>query len=95
MSNTSPQEFVRMPILVEAWRLIPEDLPAIAKWCNGKVKGNSVMFPRIRDKARTLDSQDRNSYAVIGDVIVKSSKGYTLMKGDDFDRQYRAYTKRA
>jgi len=89
-----PQEVYRIPQVFEAWRVTEDDLPNIARWCKGKVKGYSITFPRIRDKSKPLDSQERNSYAVCGDVIVKSSKGFTVLKGETFEREFRPATSR-
>lgn len=92
---SNPQQYMRIPVPVEAWRLTPEDLPQIAKWCGGKVKGLSITFPKIRDRSKPFGSEDHNSYAVIGDVIIRVGKGFVRMEGTKFDREYRSRENRA
>ena len=92
--TAGPQEFYRIPQVFEAWPVTEDELSDIAKWCKGKVKGLSITFPKIRDKAKPLDSQERNSYAVLGDVIVRSNKGFTVFKRDTFAQQFRPATNR-
>ena len=93
--TAGPQEFYRIPQVFEAWTVTEDELSNIAKWCKGKVKGLSITFPKIRDKAKPLDSQERNSYAVCGDVIIKSSKGFTVLKGETFAKEFRRATYRS
>jgi hypothetical protein len=81
-------KYYRRPFVVEAEKLIADDLPRIAKWCNGRVKGNSITFARIRDKSKVLDSKDRRAYAVLGQVLVKTAKGFVVMNGDEFDAKF-------
>ena len=86
-------KYVRKPCTVEAGRVTVEDLDEIARWCNGKVRGYSITFPRIRDKSRPLDSQDRRSYAVLGQVIIKTAKGFKVMDGPEFDSKFPTIVK--
>jgi hypothetical protein len=90
----SPAEFYTVPTVVEAWKLTEDNLPLVAKWCNGRVKGLSITFPKIRDKSKTLESTDTNSYAVLGDYIVRVSNGFKVVKGVDFERGHREATRR-
>lgn len=93
--NNAPKEFIKLPVLVEAWKVNADELPQIAKWCGGKVRGLSITFPKVRDRSKVLNPDDRNSYAVVGDYIYRVSKGFALMKGEDFERQHREHTQRS
>ena len=80
--------YFRIPFAVEAWVLNPEELKDIAKWCNGKVKGYSIAFPKIRNNAIPLDSQERKSWAVVGEVIVKTREGFVRMTKEEFNQRF-------
>lgn len=89
MIQISPKEYITLPVYVEAWQLTLENLPQAAQWCRGRVKGESITFPKIRDRSKTLNSTDTNSYAVIGDYIVKVAQGYKVVKAEAFEKSHR------
>jgi hypothetical protein len=93
MSN-APQEYVTKPVLVEAWQLTEDNLPQVAKWCRGRVKGESITFAKIRDKSKVLGGQDNNHYAHIGDYIVRRAKGFELQRSATFEQGHQLYSRR-
>lgn len=86
--QTVSKEFISKPHLIEAWQLHPDNLDMVAQWCRGRVRGLSIVFPKIRDKAKPIDTQDNNHYAVIGDWVIRSGKGFVKMKDIDFNKRY-------
>lgn len=88
MSQTTSQEFLMKPVVVEAWHLQQDNLDLIAQWCKGRRRGLSVIFPKIRNRAKTIDSQDTNHYAIVGDWIVKTKRGFIKMSNRDFNATY-------
>lgn len=94
MTN-SPQEFISVPTVIEAWKITHDNLDAVAKWCGGKRKGESITFPKIRDRSKILQNgQDNNHFAIIGSVIVRRAKGFDLYTPQEFDRSFRPARKR-
>jgi hypothetical protein len=94
MTQLTSQEFVTIPVTVEAWRLELDNLDLVAQWCKGRRRGQSVIFPKIRNKAKLIDSQDNNHYAIPGDVVVKTSKGFIKMSGDEFEKRFTEASQR-
>lgn len=86
--QTASKEFVTKPFLVEAWQLHPDNLDMIASWCRGRVRGLSIVFPKIRDKSKPVDTTDNNHYAVVGDWVVRQSRGFVKMKNEEFTKRY-------
>lgn len=95
MSNQSPQEYITIPVLLEAMKLEEDNLPAVAQWCKGKVKGGSISFPKIRDRSKPIRNGDTSSYAIIGEYIEKTSRGFKVVRPEEFERTRRPATRRS
>ena len=87
MTNT-PEEFFTKPVPVEAWQLTLDNLPLVAKWCKGYVKGESIKFAKPKANRSPLDSTDNSHYAVVGDYIVRIAGGFTVMKQKVFETRH-------
>lgn len=86
--QSASKEFISRPYLIEAWQLHPDNLDLVGQWCRGRVRGLSIVFPKIRDKSKPIEGQDNNHYAVVGDWVVKTSAGFVKMKNDEFNKRY-------
>jgi hypothetical protein len=90
MTN-APRQYVTVPKYVEAWKITEDNLAEVAKWCRGKVKGESITFPKIRDRSKVLNNgQDNNHYGRPGQYVVRLSKGFDLQQGVLFEKDHRA-----
>lgn len=86
----SPKQYVTKPVLVEAWKITPANIELVAKWCSGRVRGLSVIFPKIRDRGKPLHpaSKDNNHYALISDYVVKVKGGFVKLSEEEFLARY-------
>lgn len=88
MVQTNSQEFLMRPVVVEAWQLHPDNLDLVAQWCRGRRRGMSIEFPKIRDRAKLLENQNTKHHAIVGDWIIRTSKGYVKMSAEEFDMKF-------
>jgi hypothetical protein len=94
MTQLSSQEYIQKPVMVEAWELQTDNLDLVANWCRGRRRGLSVVFPKIRSKAQLLEDQETNHYAVVGDYIIRTNKGFVKMTADEFHVKFSPTGKR-
>jgi len=87
---TSPRQYVTKPTFVEAWQIRVDNIKDVAKWCHGRVRGSSVIFPKIRNRGKPLQDtpKDNNHYALLGDYVVRVSNGFVRLSEEEFKSHY-------
>lgn len=64
---------------IEAWKVTPDDVTAIAEWCNGWVMGSSVVY-RLGEVL--MEARD-------GDYVVRDPAGtFTHVAGERFEVEW-------
>ena len=77
-------QYVRKPLYVEAVQITPENLDAVAEWCQGQVKQEErerVRYIRVRVHNPITPRQTK---AFIGDWILYTTKGYKIYPNNAF-----------
>lgn len=81
--DNRPRQFFHKPIPVEAMRILPGNIQSVARWCGGKVKGETVQLRKPNTK-----SDDPFYYARYGSYIVRTHQGYTAMTASQFENKF-------
>jgi hypothetical protein len=82
----SPTKYITKPVVVEAMQVSLENLADIAKWCGGYVRGESIRF--TKPKQLRKPNADNSHYAIVGDYVIKTNYGFTVMKPAKFELRH-------
>lgn len=88
--HIQPEVFERLPFTVEAIRVTPENLTAVADWCGGQVRtsGKRGIQKYIKvDVKRALN--DRQTMAYIGDWVLRAGSGFKVYTPKAFNESFR------
>jgi hypothetical protein len=88
--HIQPEIFERLPFTVEAIRLTPENLTAVAEWCGGQVRtsGKRGIQKYIKvDVKRALN--DRQTMAYVGDWVLRAGSGFKVYTPKAFDASFK------
>lgn len=92
----SPQQYVTVPQVFEAVRITNDNIHHVAKWCHGKVKGHTIVFPKIRHRGTPLipGSKDNNHHALVGNYVVRTKNGFVKKLADEWELETRQMSNR-
>ena len=92
--HIQPEIFERLPFTVEAIRLTPENMTAVAKWCGGQIRtsGKRGIQKYIKvDVKRALT--DRQTMAYVGDWVLRAGSGFKVYTPKAFDASFKKQVK--
>lgn len=88
-------KYARKPFLVDAVRVTPENMTAIADWCGGDIEKAepipSMAEPRVNYYVKVPVKNpmtERQSKAFIGDWILFANNGFKVYTPKAFDRTF-------
>jgi hypothetical protein len=83
--NVKPTQYVRKPFYVDAVQVTLDNMPQVAKWCEGKVIVETPPYIKVRVKRPLAERQTR---AFVGDWVLNSGNGYKVYTQSSFEKNF-------
>ena len=87
------EHFERLPFIIQAIQVTPDNIYQVAKWCRGRVKSEGKRGIKKYIKVEVKRAlNDRQTMAYIGDWVLKAGSGYKVYTPKAFETSFRKVT---